>query len=431
MLDAISPSQGAEKSDLERDIEKIAGKTCFVIMPFGIKQHPLTGEPIDFDLVYEKIIKPAAEGVLKLKCIRADEERGAGLIHKAMVERIIKSDVAIVDITTLNPNVLYELGVRHTAKRSGTIIIRRRGDPVPFNINGMRAFDYDFDHGLDLNGPDAQGGDEVNRRSRESLMTSLRTTLIERNGDSLVHSLVPRLNVSMRPKPFPGRHTFVWRSKKVNTKEFSIIRGHIMKIDTVDAWVNHENTKMQMGRFHDNSISACVRYFGSRRDNTGMVTTDTIDRAIKRKMGRRQLVEPGTVIITSSGKLQQTNNVRAIVHVAAQHGEPGNGYATIRGYADCVMNALDGIEIYNKSWRTRWGFRKPLRSVLFALMGTQGDRDPQEVADNLVRAAKDYLETWPHSPVNRVCFLAYTDADDELCETAFRRLDLQYVGDEG
>jgi hypothetical protein len=410
-----------DANSLERDILQIEGKSCFVIMPFGVKTHPWTGDAIDFDRVYEQIIKPAAE-VLKLKCVRADEERGAGLIHKAMVDRIIKSDVAIVDITTLNPNVLYELGIRHTAKRSGTIIIRRSGDPIPFNINGMRAFDYGFDpEGVES---------EANQRSRESLITSLRTSLIERNVDSLVHSLVPRLNVSVRPKPFPGRHAFVWRSRKQPGKELAIIRGHIMKIDMVDAWVNHENTKMQMGRFHDNSISACVRYFGSRRDRTGMVTTDTIDKAIKRKMGRRQLVEPGTVIITRAGDLYHTNRVSAVIHVAAQHGEPGNGYATIRGYADCVMNVLDAIEGYNASWSTRWGFCRPLDSVLFPLMGTQGERDAQEVTDNLVRAARDYLETWPKTAVKRVCFLAYTDADDELCETAFRRLGLEYVGEE-
>lgn len=69
---------------------------------------------------------------------------------------------------------------------------------------------------------------------------------------------------------------------------------------------------------------------------------------------------------------------------------------------------------------------RPLRSVIFPLFGTRGrDRDAKDVATRLVQSAKTYLETWPNTSVQEVYFLAYTDADFELCETAFERLKLE------
>lgn len=61
--------------------------------------------------------------------------------------------------------------------------------------------------------------------------------------------------------------------------------------------------------------------------------------------------------------------------------------------------------------------------------GSSGDadRDAKDVATRLVQAAKTYLETWPDSSIEKVYFLAYTDEDRELCETAFKRLNLDLI----
>ena len=61
-------------------------KICFIDMPFGKKEDPKSDQTIDFDQVYQDGIRPA---VIKagLKCIRGDEERSGGIIHKAMFAR--------------------------------------------------------------------------------------------------------------------------------------------------------------------------------------------------------------------------------------------------------------------------------------------------------------------------------------------------------
>lgn len=47
--------------------------------------------------------------------VRADEEKLGGIIHKAMFERLLLCAFAVADLTTSNPNVMYELEIRHAA----------------------------------------------------------------------------------------------------------------------------------------------------------------------------------------------------------------------------------------------------------------------------------------------------------------------------
>ncbi|MGH9837801.1 MAG: hypothetical protein ACREEM_03355 [Blastocatellia bacterium] len=77
----------------------ISKKTCFVIMPYGNKTDPETKKSINFDEVYEYIIKPVLEEQLKLKVIRQDKENQAGSIHRPMIKNILEADVAVVDIS--------------------------------------------------------------------------------------------------------------------------------------------------------------------------------------------------------------------------------------------------------------------------------------------------------------------------------------------
>jgi tetratricopeptide (TPR) repeat protein len=118
----------------------------FVAMPFGTKKDPKSGLTIDFDSIYERGIKPAVDPE-RFECIRADEERGGGIIHQAMFERLLLAEIAIVDVTIENPNVFYELGVRHAARPSATIIVRGGDGPLPFDIGLIRTVPYPLDNG--------------------------------------------------------------------------------------------------------------------------------------------------------------------------------------------------------------------------------------------------------------------------------------------
>jgi tetratricopeptide (TPR) repeat protein len=116
---------------------------CFVLMPFGTKIDD-SSRRIDFDRIYEKIIRPACERA-DLDPIRADEEAVGGFIHKPMFERLMLCDYAIADLTTANPNVFYELGVRHGVRPFTTVLIFGKGMRLPFDLAPLRGLPYTLD----------------------------------------------------------------------------------------------------------------------------------------------------------------------------------------------------------------------------------------------------------------------------------------------
>lgn len=121
-------------------------QTCFIDMPFGKKVDPKTGVTIDFDQIYELAIYPAVDGA-GLECIRGDREVTGGLIHTAMFARLLIAEFVVADMTTANPNVFYELGVRHAARPYTTIPIFATIGSPPFDVNGVRAIPYELTDG--------------------------------------------------------------------------------------------------------------------------------------------------------------------------------------------------------------------------------------------------------------------------------------------
>lgn len=113
---------------------------CFVLMPFGQKPAE-SGRTIDFDAVYRELIAPAIEEA-GLSPLRADEEQGGGIIHKPMYERLLLAEYAVADLTSANPNVFYELGIRHAARPHATVLLYADGLRLPFDVAPLRALPY-------------------------------------------------------------------------------------------------------------------------------------------------------------------------------------------------------------------------------------------------------------------------------------------------
>jgi len=119
----------------------MAKPLCFVLMPFG-KKPGAGGAIIDFDAVYQDLIRPAVEAA-NLAPLRADEEQAGGIIHKPMFERLILCDFAVADLTTANANVFYELGVRHAVKPATTMLLfAADGTRLPFDVGPLRTLRY-------------------------------------------------------------------------------------------------------------------------------------------------------------------------------------------------------------------------------------------------------------------------------------------------
>lgn len=121
----------------------MAAKRCFVVMGYGVRRDYSSGKKINLDRVYQTIIKPTVTEC-GYECIRGDEVLDSGLIDESMYFGILESDLVVADISTLNPNAIYELGVRHGVKRFRTIIMMESKDKFFFDLNHNRTLTYTY-----------------------------------------------------------------------------------------------------------------------------------------------------------------------------------------------------------------------------------------------------------------------------------------------
>lgn len=112
-------------------------KTCFVIMPISDVDGYEKGH---FGRVYEYLIKPACEAV-GYKVDRADDTPKTNMIILDILQKAVKYDMAICDISSRNANVFYELGFRQ-AFNMKTVLIKDKKTVMPFDISSIRTLSY-------------------------------------------------------------------------------------------------------------------------------------------------------------------------------------------------------------------------------------------------------------------------------------------------
>ncbi len=117
--------------------EQKENKNCFIIMPISDCDGYEKGH---FCRVYEDIIKPAVNNT-DFTPIRADEVKETNLIHLDILKKLIDAPIAICDLSTRNPNVLFELGIRQAFDKP-VALIQEKGTPKIFDITPLRVLEY-------------------------------------------------------------------------------------------------------------------------------------------------------------------------------------------------------------------------------------------------------------------------------------------------
>ncbi|MCX5932888.1 MAG: DUF4071 domain-containing protein, partial [Cyanobacteria bacterium] len=158
---------------------------AFVVMPFGTKPGA-NGTPIDFNAVYSQFIQPALQEA-GLDPFRADEELRAGDIRTDMFQELLLADLVLADLTIDNPNVWYELGVRHALRSRGVLLISGGKVPTAFDLYTDRKLRYSLRDGV----PDA---DRL-PKEHQALVRMLTSTMQSWHGRSVspVYTLLPNL----------------------------------------------------------------------------------------------------------------------------------------------------------------------------------------------------------------------------------------------
>jgi hypothetical protein len=226
----------------------MAKSVCFVLMPFGIKADA-SGRSIDFDCIYETIFKPAvnATGLLP---VRADEEQAQGFIHKLMYERLLLSEYAIADLTILNANVYYELGVRHAARPSTTIMTMAGQTGLPFDVAGLRALPYALN---------ASGAPTDAVASSAALVEQLKSCIARENVDSPIYQLID----GMQPPPIDPARTDLFRERIAG---FEVIKGQLAAARAGNSIEAIESVAKSLGDASDLDANVVIDLMGAYRD---------------------------------------------------------------------------------------------------------------------------------------------------------------------
>jgi len=124
---------------------------CFVLMEF---EQPY----ID---IYDHLIKPIVEGE-GFRCLKSDDIFTTTSVIEDIWDNINKSALIIAEISSSNPNVMYELGICHTVGKN-VMMITQYPDKIPFNFRHMRCYPYTND---------IPGSDELKRNIKSVIQYS-------------------------------------------------------------------------------------------------------------------------------------------------------------------------------------------------------------------------------------------------------------------
>lgn len=112
--------------------------TCFFMAPIGDEGDV---ERKHSDMVLSTLVTPALSQS-GLNVVRADQIVKPGMISRQIIEYILKSRLVIVDLSFHNPNVFYELAIRHLLGKP-TVHIVKKSDGIPFDIGNFRTIELE------------------------------------------------------------------------------------------------------------------------------------------------------------------------------------------------------------------------------------------------------------------------------------------------
>lgn len=161
-------------------MKKEENKNCFVIMPISDCEGYEEGH---FLHVYNDIIKPAIDKT-EYMAIRADEVKETNFIHLDILKKLIEAPIAVCDLSTRNPNVLFELGIRQAFDKP-VVLIQEKGTPKIFDIAPLRYLEYSKDMKYH----------EV-LESQKQLQESIEATKAAEGDSSNINSIVKQMALS-------------------------------------------------------------------------------------------------------------------------------------------------------------------------------------------------------------------------------------------
>lgn len=143
--EAQQPARSTQRSGTVTPLRpaSVAGldRTCFFVAPIGTDD---SDERRHSDLILAQIVETAVASVdPSLSVVRADSIAEPGRITEQILAHIAGARLVVADLSFLNPNVFYELALRH-AMGLPAVLVSRLSDRIPFDIADLRIVRMDM-----------------------------------------------------------------------------------------------------------------------------------------------------------------------------------------------------------------------------------------------------------------------------------------------
>jgi hypothetical protein len=126
-----------------REDEADTSPQCFVIMPISTPASVLAtyqGDALHFQHMYESLFKPAIEAAGYVP--RFPRTQGSAVIQADIITRLNEADLVLCDISTLNANVFFELGIRTALDLPVCLVRDDQTDTLPFDTSLVNTLTY-------------------------------------------------------------------------------------------------------------------------------------------------------------------------------------------------------------------------------------------------------------------------------------------------
>lgn len=195
----------------ESDVDEIVElKSCFIITPIGQKGS-------ETYVKTEGLINAVLEPVLKefgFKPVPAHKIEVTGSITKQIIDYIIKCDLVIANLTNVNPNVMYELAIRHSFGKK-VLILAEIGTILPFDVQTQRTIFYD---------DTMNGSEELKPELRRKLTALLGESEPQTKKNSPIYEAVQE-SATIESLPIPDRNAMNLILSKLHNLENQISSG--------------------------------------------------------------------------------------------------------------------------------------------------------------------------------------------------------------
>ena len=122
-------------------------KRAFIITPIGEPNSVINQAATGLiDTIIEPVLKK-----LGFEIDNPMDDNSSGSITKQIIKNIVNDDLVVVNLTGINPNVMYELSLRHATNKPVVVLIRKdQISSIPFDIKDERVIPFaDVLYGVD------------------------------------------------------------------------------------------------------------------------------------------------------------------------------------------------------------------------------------------------------------------------------------------